>query len=185
MNEESIHNALVTIRLTEELFHNIFKQYYQALCAFSFRYLADADVANDIVQDAFVKLWQIRKDFLYIHQVKAFLYTTVHNKAINELEHSLIVNEYSKKILAKNKDDFFHDTVIEKETYRILLEAIDKLPTQCRAIMRLALLEKTNSEIANLLQISPETVHTQKRLAYKKLRKYLRNYYYLIQILLI
>lgn len=40
--------------------------------------------ANDIVQDCFVKLWQLRNDFIYLHQVKSFLYTSVRNKALNE-----------------------------------------------------------------------------------------------------
>ena len=77
--------------------------------------------------------------FFYLHQVKAFLYTAVRNKALNELEHSKVVFEYAQKVIEKKKDSFFHDAVVEEETYRILAEAIDKLPDQMRAIMRLAM----------------------------------------------
>ena len=121
-------HSVVSIKLDEQEFHNIFKEYYAALCSFAFQYMEDADMSADIVQDVFAKLWQIRDDFFYLHQVKAFLYTAV--------------------------------------------------PTQMRAIMQLALEGKKNAEIAERLNVSPETVHTLKKVAYKKLRAFLTDYYY-------
>lgn len=174
----------VCIKLNEQGFRNIFDKYYVALCLFADRYMEDKDASADIVQDTFAKLWQIRNDFSYLHQVKAFLYTTVRNKALNELEHSRVISEYTQKIIEKEKEDFFHDAVIEEETYRILTAAIDKLPEQMKAIMRLALEGKKNTEIAEHLNISTETVHTLKKMAYKKLRVYLKEYYYLIVFLI-
>ena len=86
--------SVVSIKLDEQEFHNIFKEYYAALCSFAFQYMEDADMSADIVQDVFAKLWQIRDDFFYLHQVKAFLYTAVRNHALNELEHSKVAHEY-------------------------------------------------------------------------------------------
>lgn len=169
---------MVSIRLDEQEFHNIFNEYYVPLCSFASRYTEEAELSADIVQDAFAKLWQIRKDFFYLHQVKAFLYTVVRNKALNELEHSKVVYEYAQKIINKETDAFFHDAVVEEETYRILIEAIEKLPEQMRAIMRLALNGQRNADIADRLNVSTETVRTLKKIAYKKLRKHLTDYYY-------
>lgn len=174
----------VSIRMDEKEFHNIFNEYYAALCSFAFRYVEDADLSADIVQDVFAKLWQIRDDFFYLHQVKAFLYTAVRNRSLNELEHSRIAYEYEQRAMAKRADAFFHDAIVEEETFRILSEAIDKLPPQMRAIMRLALEGKKNPEIAECLKVSPETVHTLKKKAYKKLRNYLTDYYYCLLLLL-
>lgn len=174
----------VCIKLDEQGFRDIFNQYYVALCLFADRYMEDKDASADIVQDTFAKLWQIRNDFSYLHQVKAFLYTSVRNKALNELEHSKVVSEYIQKVTEKEKEDFFHDTVIEEETYRVLTEAIDKLPDQMKAIMQLSLEGKKNTEIAEQLNVSTETVHTLKKIAYKKLRTYLKEYYYLIIFLI-
>lgn len=172
--------TIISIKLNEQEFHRIFDKYYVALCSFANQYTEDIDLSADIVQDAFVKLWQIKDDFFYLHQVKAFLYTAVRNKALNELEHSKVVLEYAQKIIEKQKDSFFHDAVVEEETYRVLFEAIDKLPEQMKAIMLLALEGKKNAEIAEQLNVSPETVHTLKKIAYKKLREYLKGYYYLL-----
>lgn len=181
-----INNAspMVSIRLDEQEFHDIFNKYYVPLCLFASRYVDEAEISADIVQDAFAKLWQIREDFFYLHQVKAFLYTAVRNKSLNELEHSKVVYEYAQKIINKETDAFFHDAVVEEETYRILAEAIDRLSQQMRAIMRLALEGKKNAEIAERLSVSGETVHTLKKIAYKKLREYLTDYYYFILLFL-
>lgn len=176
--------SVVSIRLDEQEFHNIFNKYYATLCSFAFQYMEDTDMSADIVQDVFAKLWQIKDDFFYLHQVKAFLYTAVRNRALNELEHSKVAREYEQKVMAKKADDFFHDTVVEEETFRILSDAIQKLPGQMRAIMQLALEGKKNPEIAEHLNISTETVHTLKKTAYKKLRKYLTDYYYCILLLI-
>ena len=129
-------HSVVSIKLDEQEFHNIFKEYYAALCSFAFQYMEDADMSADIVQDVFAKLWQIRDDFFYLHQVKAFLYTAVRNHALNELEHSKVAHEYEQKE------------------------------------------GKKNAEIAERLNVSSETVHTLKKVAYKKLRAFLTDYYY-------
>ena len=163
--------TLISIKLNEQEFHNIFERYYVALCLFANQYMEDDEASADIVQDSFAKLWQIRDDFFYLHQVKAFLYTAVRNKALNELEHSKVVWEYAQKVIEKKKDSFFHDAVVEEETYRIVAEAIDMLPAQMKAIMKLAMEGKKNNEIAEHLNVSAETVHTLKRIAYKKLRE--------------
>ena len=131
--------TLISIKLNEQEFHNIFERYYVALCLFANQYMEDDEASADIVQDSFAKLWQIRDDFFYLHQVKAFLYTAVRNKALNELEHSKVVWEYAQKVIEKKKDSFFHDAVVEEETYRIVAEAIDMLPAQMKAIMKLAM----------------------------------------------
>lgn len=173
-------HSFVAIKLDDQEFHNIFNKYYVTLCAFTTQYIGDEATAADIVQDCFVKLWQLRKEFSYLHQIKSFLYTTAKNKALNELEHSKVVYEYAQKIAAKQQDSFFHDRIIEEETYYILTNAINKLPAQMKAIMNLALEGKSNPEIADALNVSNETVHTLKKIAYHKLRDYLKEYYYLI-----
>ena len=155
MVTETSH-TLISIRLNEREFHNVFDKYYVALCLFANQYTEDEETSADIVQDSFAKLWQIRDDFFYLHQVKAFLYTAVRNKALNELEHSKVVFEYAQKVIEK------------------------KLPDQMRAIMRLAMEGKKNAEIAEQLNVSVETVHTLKKIAYKKLRIYLKEYYYFL-----
>ena len=162
----------ISIKLTDETqFRSIFDKYYISLCMFANQYVENDAVAADIVQECFVKLWQLRDDFMYVHQIKSFLYTSVRNKSLNELE---------QKVQEMSKDSFFQDKVIAEESYRILVDAIEKLPPQMKSIMQLALEGKSNPEIAETLNISGETVHSQKKIAYRKLRVYLKDYYYLV-----
>ena len=156
-------HTTISIKLNEQGFHDIFNKYYVTLCLFANQYTENQETSADIVQDSFAKLWQIREDFFYLHQVKAFLYTAVRNKALNELEHSKVVYEYAQNVIEKKKDSFFHDAIVEEETYRIVSEAINKLPDQMKAIMQLSLEGKKNAEIADRLNISTETVHTLKK----------------------
>lgn len=171
-------NIAVNLNRDSE-FRDIFDAYYMALCVFAHRFVEEEATAADIVQDCFVKLWQIRSDFFYLHQVKSFLYTSVRNKALNELEHSRVVNDFARKYQERSKESFFRDYVIEEETYRLLTEAIDRLPPQTSVVMRLALEGMKNSQIAENLHVSEETVRTLKKSAYKKLRECLREYYYI------
>lgn len=141
-------HTTISIKLNEQGFHDIFNKYYVTLCLFANQYTENQETSADIVQDSFAKLWQIREDFFYLHQVKAFLYTAVRNKALNELEHSKVVYEYAQNVIEKKKDSFFHDAIVEEETYRIVSEAINKLPDQMKAIMQLSLEGKKNAEIS-------------------------------------
>lgn len=167
----------------DKQFRMIFDRFYISLCVFADRYVENKDQAADIVQESFLKLWQQREEFMFLHQVKSFLYISVRNRALNEIDHQKVAGSYAASFLQKNDDGYFSDQLIEIETHRILNEAIDQLPPQSRNIMRLALEGLSNQEIAGELQISRETVHTLKKHAYRKLRILLHDYYFLFSIL--
>lgn len=158
----------------------LFDDFYVPLCLFAERYLDNPQMAEDVVQECFIKLWQHRGEFEYHRQVKSFLYTSARNSALNEIEHQKVVHTYAGKIVDKSDESFFRDHVIEEETYRMLVNAIDKLPEQTRKVMLLALEGNDNKEIAVSLNIADGTVHTLKKIAYKRLREDLKEYFYLI-----
>lgn len=179
--EELLYGAPVGIDLSNmREFEDLFERYYTPLCVFSMQYVENEDVANDVVQECFVKLWEQGRKILYLHQAKAFLYTSVKNKSLNELTHNQIVQNYAEQEQDKICEAFFLDKIIEEETYRILVEAIDKLPKRTREVMLLALEGKSNAEIAEAMSVSMENVHTLKKGAYVKLRTYLKDYYYIL-----
>ena len=66
---------------------------------------------------------------------------------MNELEHTKVMNEYAQKVQEMSKDSFFQDKVIAEESYRILVDAIEKLPPQMKSIMQLALEGKSNPDL--------------------------------------
>ena len=175
----------MTGQMTYSQFQDIFNRYYASLCVFADRYVEYKALSADIAQDVFVKLWEKRSSFQDQMRVRSFLYTAVHNRALNEISRKKTEKNCKESLNRLFVNDLFHERVVEEETFRLLLEEIDRLPGQMREIMLRALDGMRNKAIADDLGISPETVHTLKRIAYKKLRKSLKDEYYFLLLLLI
>jgi RNA polymerase sigma-70 factor (ECF subfamily) len=161
--------------MDEKVYGKIFDDNYVALCVFAERMEMGGDTAADIVQDCFAALWQRRGGFADPRSARAFLYTSVRNRALNELAHQRTVRKYESAAAKAEDDRFFHDHVIEQELYRILTAEISKLPTQTRNVMMLAIEGYRGAEIAERLNMAEGTVQTHKKLAYKRLRKTLKG----------
>ncbi len=165
----------------ERAFRALFDEYYQALCLFAVHYLGDDAEAADVVQECFIKYWNRHRDFDHLVKIRSFLYTVVRNDCLNILRNDV----RRKKRLEGLKDElFFRDSLIEEEAFRIFYQAVDTLPRQTREVINLALEGLDNDDIALQMGISVHTVHMLKKIAYKRLRSLLRDYYYLLFLLL-
>ena len=69
--------------MNDHSFQSIFKQYYRPLCIYALHFVDNAGVAEDMVQDAFVGLWQRKDD---IRDVKPYLYASVRNGCLTFLK---------------------------------------------------------------------------------------------------
>lgn len=78
-------------------FKQVFDQYFNSLVLFADRYLGEREESESLVQDAFLALWENRLEFPDELSVKAYLYSTVRNKALNVLKHRKIEQHYMKK----------------------------------------------------------------------------------------
>ncbi|MCG8410041.1 MAG: sigma-70 family RNA polymerase sigma factor [Bacteroidales bacterium] len=160
-------------------FREIYDELYYSLCVYAYQKVSDRDVVQDIVQEAFIILWDKREKFSSILGTKSYLYTIVRNKSLNFLKKD------SSQILELEKiSNIEFDTCITKEeTYKLLHNAIEQLPTQTQKIISLAINENTNMEIAEELEISINTVKTLKRHGYAKLRDMLKHNIFLLLLL--
>lgn len=165
-----------------------FLKYFEAVFRFARKFIGDTEDARDIAQEAFVKLYERRANFDAIEKAKAFVYTTAHNLCLDYLKHKKIEQEYAKEILEKNEEaeePRFLQEVTYQETLRMLHEAIDRLPKQTRQVILESLDGKSNPEIAEALDISPNTVKALKKNAYQFLRNALGKQYYEILLFLL
>jgi RNA polymerase sigma-70 factor (ECF subfamily) len=165
----------ITIQLFKKgdpaAFREVFELHYKRICAFGYRYIPDASEVEDIIQDVFLSLWERRKDFDHPDSIKTFLYTTARNKCLNYLKHKKVVRKHEAPLVKElESDQFFIDHVIEEEVFGQLHMEIKMLPKASQKIMMLSLRGKKIKEIAQQLGISENTVKTQKKLAYAKLR---------------
>jgi RNA polymerase sigma-70 factor (family 1) len=152
-------------------FEVLFKKYYASFCVVAFRYVDDKDVAKDIAQEVFIKLWDKRHSYDEIPSVKTFLYVLVKNACLNHIRSQKIRDKHLGAI-GKEGEVFFQQATIPEETYRQLEAFIEQLPPQSANIIRLNLKGFSNGEIAENLGVSINTVKTLKYNALRSMREY-------------
>jgi RNA polymerase sigma-70 factor (ECF subfamily) len=162
-------------------FKQFFESFYPSVCVFAHKYLKNIELAEDFAQEAFVEYWLRKDNFSEIKAIKGFIYTVTKNKCLNHLKiKSIRENILNNEILS---DSFFYELILEEETYRIVHQAVNKLPPQTQKIVWLSLEGNKNQDIADLLAISLNTVKTLKKHAYKDLRVHLKDNVFLLLLL--
>lgn len=159
----------------QQAFQAVFRQHYQALCYFAAAIVQDRQEAEDLVQETFSKLWNKRGDFRTTSHVKAFLYITTKNASLNFLKsrQRQVSREQAFTYLHEeaSPDEIFDPLLVETEIISELYHEIENLPTQCQRIFRMSYLEgRKNEDIATMLNISYNTVRSQKLRALKLIR---------------
>ena len=149
----------------------VFKKYYQPLVMFVVRHVGNEDVAKDIVQDIFFKLFESSHSLPDNFQLKSWFYRVARNAAVDYLRHLQVEDKY-KFLMAEAMISIPDiERQIDKQVYAKVNLAIESLPEQCRLIIKLNVLEgKKYQEIAEELGITINTIRTQVSRGYKKLR---------------
>ncbi|TLX74890.1 RNA polymerase sigma-70 factor [Labilibacter sediminis] len=152
-----------------DAFEHLFKTNYVHLVAFANTFMHDIDIAESLVQNVFVKLWDKRKQY-QISSLKGYMMVAVRNSCQNEIK-----RQKHEKVFKQNID---RESIIEHVNYsdsRVMekiTEAINQLPEQRKRIFKLNRLEGLKyREIAERLNISPKTVEAQMGKALKFLRE--------------
>lgn len=158
----------------KKAFKLIFNTYYKRLYQFSLNYVEDRFGADEVVENVMIRLWQKRDKLDEINNLKSYLYTMTRNASLDYLKEH---NKYER--YEKEKHDTAHlmdQYIIEEETYAILFDALEKLPTKCRKVLELSCIQGLKYvEIAEDLQISLNTVKSQRNRAIKLLKKQLNK----------
>jgi RNA polymerase sigma-70 factor (ECF subfamily) len=160
------------------VFDFVFHYYYSGLCAFARRWVTDPDVAEDIVQDFFVRLWINSDKLEIISSLKSYFFTAVKNKALDHLKHVKIKEGYQRKVIESLKEGGHANwEFTESELTGLVEKGMQKLPPRCREIFTLSRFQgKDNESIARQLGISKRTVELQMSNALKILRVELKDY---------
>ena len=152
-----------------EAFSSFFSSYAERLYLYAAGFVSDREEARDIVQDTFIYLWVNRAKIKCSGSLYAYLLRSVKNSCIDYRLHQKVREKYRKEcvILKEETDD---DDNLE-HIYTRLRATIEALPSKCREIFILGCVEGMDyKEIADQLGISVNTVKTQIKVAYKKVR---------------
>ncbi len=153
-------------------FKSVFDSHFKTLRNFLVYRYNNVDFAEDIAQNAFVKLWENCK-ILKKEQAKSFLFTTAIRLSLNQIKHQKVVNAYQIQLQQKEAHKESPHFLMEEAELKLRLEkAINELPEKQREVFLLNRFENQSyTEIANMLGLSVKAVEKRMHLALVSLRK--------------
>ncbi|MCC6930237.1 MAG: RNA polymerase sigma-70 factor [Gemmatimonadaceae bacterium] len=164
----------------ERALEELFRAYYAGMCAFVRRFVHAPDIAEELVQDVFFKLWSKREALSDIDALRTYLFRAARNTALNHLRRKKLENAWEEQEAARGEpmtNAATDDDASTDEVSRAVNGAISRLPTRCREIFVMSREgNMTYAEIAGALGISIKTVETQMGRALKSLRASLAKY---------
>ncbi len=161
------------LRLSDRnAFSELFEAMHPMLLRYAWSFVNSEDTARDVVQDVFMKLWQIRTDINPSRSLKALLYTMVRNLSLNKLRSAhndhISLPEHGLIDSAPAADDVLDAGILRAEIAR----CIQELPNRRREAFMLSRYEGlTHAEIAAVMNLTPRTVSTHIVLALRDLRR--------------
>ncbi|WP_047245468.1 RNA polymerase sigma factor [Maribacter thermophilus] len=178
-NEENRKLIERLISGEEKAYMFLLEKYHKQLDAYAITLTSDQSLAQDIVQNVFLKTWKSRKKLNPEFSIRNFLYKCVYNEFLNVYQQNKAVTllhkkhiEYAYEIAVETDDSGIHKLM------DIVNTEIQKLPPKCKKVFVLSKKEGlTNSEIANYLNISIKTVEAQITKAFRILKDKLGEQY--------
>lgn len=161
----------------EKAFLAIFNLYHAGLYRLAIRFLKSPDLAADVVQDVFIKLWENRLSANPSLSFKSYVFTIAKNNILNILKRAAKEEAIKKEIVghATPFNTSNEDTVVYSDLAYAAEKAIDSLPPQRKAVFRMHKDEgKDQHQIAVAMGISKNTVRDHLAKAHKYLRGYLK-----------
>ena len=162
----------------EKAFKILFEKFYSSLCLFAKQYLKDHATAEESVQDMFVRIWEKRQNLHIETSVKHYLFRSVRNHCLNQIQHEKIKNQYASKVIeSANQEIDSSQFFIEVDLLKRIENSINSLPPKRQEIFKMSREQGLKyKEIAEELNISVKTVEAQMGLALKYLREELKEY---------
>lgn len=166
-------------RSDRKVYAAVFDATYDTLFAYSFYITHDEEVAHDVLQDVFLKLWQVRETIDPKRSLKALLYQIVRNYSLNQERRK---KTHATDSLDENSVDLSVDTLIELNVDTVALGQkieswIHQMPERRREAFVLSRYEElSHDEIARIMALTPRTVNNHIVLALQHIRARLAEY---------
>jgi RNA polymerase sigma-70 factor (ECF subfamily) len=158
----------------ESAFTQLYLHFGKKLILFGVSLVRSKEIAEELVEDVFVKLWANRATITGIENLTVYLYIAVKNKALNKLSqkaNELIAAPFD--YLDTTVDEFAadpYDLMITSEMMIRMHQVIETLPPRCKMIFKLIREDSLKyKEVAEILNISVNTIDVQMAIAVKKI----------------
>jgi RNA polymerase sigma-70 factor (ECF subfamily) len=139
-------------------FRSVFDQYYESIRSFAYYKTGDVELADDVVQEVFLKLWANRAT-VRDDTVKALLYTIATNTIKNHYKHQQVVYRFERQGRGDERADAADTNVRQEELNRQLQDALAAIPEKARDVFLMNRIEGLSyTEIAQRLNLSVKAI---------------------------
>lgn len=166
-------------------FEKVYNKYVREMYLLSVGFLNDSAEAQDIVQEAFVYLWNNRTSLRPDSNLRGYLRTIIRNASLNSIRNQRIRNKHKKIIEAEkiiesetissaqpSATDFKETDLETERKLNYINDKLEQLPHGCKKAFIMSVIEgHTYKQVADKMGISINTVKTQIKIAYRKIRK--------------
>jgi len=162
-----------------DAFEVLYQKYWRKLYVFARRTTPNAEDAQDLIQDVFAQLWMQKEQIDAAVFSESYLFAIVRNKLLDKIRKQYVREEYVQKILQSSSESDFstQQTILTNDLNNHIHRAVDVLPEKCREVFQLSRFEQLSvDQIAQKLQISPQTVKNQLSKALQVVRFRLREF---------
>src|SRR6185295_9510901 len=167
------------LKTSDSSFIELFAESRQALHRYIRRFVRSGETAKEIAQEAFLRTYRERESVITL---RAFLFSTARNLAANEIRHRRTVERdafaAADELQAAAEYESLESGFLRDERNRLVQQAIDRLPSQCRAAFTLRVFhEYSYQEVADHLGISVKTVEKHISRGMRETNRYVRTRY--------
>lgn len=151
----------------EKAFEQLYNLYSLRLYRFLLKLIKDEEIAQDLLQDVFIKIWEKREMLDPAKSFRPYLFRIAENNVIDFFRKAACDKKLEMKLAAACTEMYSHieEAIYSKENSVILDQAVKQLPPQCQLVFTLCKLEgKSYKEVSQILGISVATIsnHLQK-----------------------
>lgn len=160
----------------ESAFTKLYKLYAAKLYANLFYFIKDEEIAKELLQDIFLKVWNQKENIDPEKSFKAFIYKIGHNLIYDHFRKAALDRKLTNAFISKFVEEYTHveEQLLNKEVSQILKQAIDCLPTQRKMVFTLCKLEgKSYKEVSEIMNISVSTISDHIVKATKSVKEYI------------
>lgn len=167
--------------LDEKFFDELFRKYYSMLCIIAHDYVGEKSLAEEMVQDTFLHVWEKRNSIVVTPAIRYLLVKSTQNTCLQYLRkrkpETQSIDSISVGEMIAWSDDYPLGHLFEKEIAAIIDGTIQSFPPQIQKVFLLSRnSDMTYMQIASILNVSENTVKTQIKIALSRLRTALKDY---------
>lgn len=162
----------------EAAFREVYELYKVKVYRISLKMTRSDQIAKDIVQDVFLNIWKNREGLMRVENPSSYLFTAVYRSIYQHFRKVAVERKFIKvKSDSVNFENNTEEAILGRERRTLISTAISKLPPQQQLVFKLTKEEgRTREEVAEYLNISPNTVRNHLTKALKSVQLYMDKF---------